>query len=48
MKYNEAYPESAAIVVDDWLSNSKLCFHAVNNLANVTVFSGQQWVVGQA
>lgn len=48
LKNNEAYPESAAIVVDDWLSNSKLCFHTVNNLANVTVFSGPQWGVGQA
>lgn len=47
MTDNEAYPESAAVVFD-WLSNSKLCFHTVNNLANVTVFSGPQWVVGQA
>lgn len=40
--------DSQRTLFDDWPSNSKLCFHIVNNLDNVSLFSDQQWEVGVA
>lgn len=47
MRYNGAHWQRK-LFFDDWPSNSKLCFHIVNNLDNVSLFSDQQWEVGVA
>lgn len=43
MRFNAPYSLSEPIVFDDWPSNTKLCFHIVNNLVNVL---GQSGIVG--